>query len=294
MQNKAHINLLKQRYGQALSAGDADEARRVVDDAIDRGIGQASIYFGIFAPALADIGDAWISGELNIAAEHHATSITLREIGRVGEIGRSNRKRENGGTVIVAAVEGEMHWVGIRMISELFQMDGWNVADLGQDNPIDDLAKLVKQRQPDLVVLSLTRPDRIPVARKAARMLKELENGPVVFVGGPEATLQTFNDDIHADLVSANPLQAINEASKLISDRARPVTLNEHLVSFGIKVLRLRRHRGWTQQELARRASLDRTYISNVEKGRQNITIGAAVKIANALDSNLADLIDRN
>ena len=46
-----------------------------------------------------------------------------------------------------------------------------------------------------------------------------------------------------------------------------------------------------TQQALANAAELDRTYISLVEHGRQNISIGAALKIANALGVPLGDLL---
>ncbi len=47
-------------------------------------------------------------------------------------------------------------------------------------------------------------------------------------------------------------------------------------------------------QELALRASLDRTYVSAVEKGRQNIMIGAALRIADALNASLSDLIGQD
>ena len=46
-----------------------------------------------------------------------------------------------------------------------------------------------------------------------------------------------------------------------------------------------------TQQDLADAAGLDRTYISLVEHGRQNLTIGAVLKIAQALDVPIGDLL---
>ena len=46
-----------------------------------------------------------------------------------------------------------------------------------------------------------------------------------------------------------------------------------------------------TQQELANASGLDRTYISLVEHGKQNLSIGAVLKIANALDAPLSDLL---
>ena len=283
--------LLKDRYARALSSGDGDEARRIAGDAIDRGLDPATIYFRIFGPALNEIGDAWLRGELTIAAEHHATSITLRQIAYVGEVWRPKRREDNGAGVVVAAVEGEMHAVGARMISDLFHMDGWDVADLGQDNPTDDLVDLVEERRPDLVILSLSRPDRVPVAVSAAARLKALDRAPAVFVGGPGLPDVPGAESIAADLVSASPLEALSAARQLVGIAGGRKTLDDHLSTMGSRILDLRRQRGWSQQELASLASLDRTYISAVEKGRQNITIGAAVRIADALETTLSELI---
>jgi len=42
---------------------------------------------------------------------------------------------------------------------------------------------------------------------------------------------------------------------------------------------------------LASSCGLDRTYISAVEHGKQNLTIGAAVKLADALNTSLVSLL---
>lgn len=48
-------------------------------------------------------------------------------------------------------------------------------------------------------------------------------------------------------------------------------------------IIRLRKERGWSQEELADRAGLHRTYISGVERGVRNPTITVVAKIAEAL-----------
>ena len=62
--------------------------------------------------------------------------------------------------------------------------------------------------------------------------------------------------------------------------------------TLGRRVQELRKQRGWSQQRLASAAGLDRTYLGTVEQGKQNITIGAALKLADALDTSLGELID--
>ena len=226
-----------------------------------------------------------------MAQEHLATGITMQQMARVREAWRPSRERETGYGVVVAAVEGELHSVGASMIADLFHLDGWEVTNLGQDTPTGHLAEFVGDKRPELVILSLSHGDRIPAASQAAAALKALENAPAVFIGGAPISEERPAGEFDADLVSADPLRALAAARELFSLRDRRMSLEIHLTTLGQRVLELRRSRGWSRQEPATRASLDRTYIGAVEKGTQNITIGAAYRIAEALEASLSDLL---
>lgn len=54
---------------------------------------------------------------------------------------------------------------------------------------------------------------------------------------------------------------------------------------------RLRDKRGVSQQELADKAGLSREYISRIEAGRQDPTVGTLERIAKALKVKLVDLV---
>lgn len=62
------------------------------------------------------------------------------------------------------------------------------------------------------------------------------------------------------------------------------------LVEFGKNVRELRKIKGLSQEELAFRAELHRTYIGMIERAEKNITLLNIQKIANALDTSIADL----
>jgi len=53
----------------------------------------------------------------------------------------------------------------------------------------------------------------------------------------------------------------------------------------------LRRRRSLSQEELAHRASIDRTYISSLERGRYAATIDMVDKLARALDAEAWELL---
>lgn len=52
----------------------------------------------------------------------------------------------------------------------------------------------------------------------------------------------------------------------------------------GRNVRALRRERGLSQEELAHRSDLERSYVSDIERGTRNPSVKALGKIANALD----------
>ncbi len=51
---------------------------------------------------------------------------------------------------------------------------------------------------------------------------------------------------------------------------------------------RLRAERGWSQERLAAKEALDRTYLSSVERSEQNITLDNIYKVAQTLDASTA------
>jgi transcriptional regulator with XRE-family HTH domain len=59
----------------------------------------------------------------------------------------------------------------------------------------------------------------------------------------------------------------------------------------GARLRKLREAQGWSQEELADRAGLHRTYISSVERGVRNPTITVLAKIAAALGVSLAGML---
>ena len=61
---------------------------------------------------------------------------------------------------------------------------------------------------------------------------------------------------------------------------------------FGDKLRQIRKQKKISQEELAFRAKLHRTYVSDVERGSRNISIKNVEKIAKALDVSLPDLFN--
>lgn len=63
------------------------------------------------------------------------------------------------------------------------------------------------------------------------------------------------------------------------------------LSSFGQQVRSLRQNKAMSQEELASRAGVHRTYIGMIERGEKNVTIVTMMKLAKALETTLTELL---
>ena len=69
--------------------------------------------------------------------------------------------------------------------------------------------------------------------------------------------------------------------------------VDELVPRFGLAVRRLRQARGWSQERLALRADLNRSYMGEIERAAVMPSLATAAKLAQALEVSLSELILR-
>jgi len=62
---------------------------------------------------------------------------------------------------------------------------------------------------------------------------------------------------------------------------------------FGLAVKTRREELAWTQEDLAGKAGLHRTYLSDCERGTRNVSLVIIERLAGALDLSLAEFFER-
>ena len=63
-------------------------------------------------------------------------------------------------------------------------------------------------------------------------------------------------------------------------------------VAYGEKVKAIRKNQNVSQEKLAELADLDRTYISDIENGKRNVSIETVFKIAKALNTPMISFFE--
>jgi len=281
---------LAAEYTDTIIAGSGDEAWGVVEKARELGASAEEIYMQIFCPSQIEVGERWHRGDISIADEHRATEITLARMEQLKNLTRPVVK--TGYCAVITAVEGEIHFIGAKMFADFLYFEGWDVHFLGANLPLPDLIDFVKKLNPHLVGLSLNAVETVPRTKEAVRLLKELSPTPKIFLGGAMARSHfELLTDIGADGVMRDGNEAIEMVRSLVGIGDPTTALESFLKELGTRIHTLRKARSMSQQQLADAADLDRTYISAVEHGKQNVTIGAIVKLSNALKVPLRQLL---
>ncbi len=272
----------------ALVSGDQLAASRLVDTVISERWEPSHVYVRLIGRCLAEIGARWHAGELSIATEHRATQMALRLLGNAQRAYVDNRKV--GRRAVITSVEGDTHIIGGLTFADLLRFEGWDVDFLGADTPADALVELIEKDLPDLVGLSVTIEKYLPNASKTVRAIKQLQNPPVVVVGG---AVMATNPIFEADYSSEDGVKAVNWVLNHFDLNESSVSVEVLLSDLGGRIQQLRKDRGLSQQGLASQANLDRSYVSAVENGKQNISFATLKGISDALDVGIAELISR-
>ena len=146
---------LREEFVAALTSGDANLAELIALDAVAEGMLVADLYVDIIGPALEEIGHQWEHGRMTVADEHLATGIAwdvMRLVGRTAtRYPRRTRER-----VLLAAVGGEGHVTGLRMIGDLAEGHGFDVRYLGAALPVASIGAIIAKHEPEIVGLSVT------------------------------------------------------------------------------------------------------------------------------------------
>ena len=132
---------------------------------------------------MARIGDLWEQGEITVADEHAATGLSYRALLPLQEPLQiaPPRSRER---VVLAAVEGQMHVLGLRMVADVLEGAGFEVLYLGADVPSDALRAFVAEHMPAVVGVTSTQTHDAPSLAVAIAATHDVHPAARVMLGG--------------------------------------------------------------------------------------------------------------
>jgi methanogenic corrinoid protein MtbC1 len=135
----------------------------------------------VIGPALNAIGEAWMQGQITVATEHLATNYLRQRLLMWLVTGPTPRP---GNPVVLACAPGEWHEGSLLMLGVLLRRQGWPVAYLGQNVPLDDLAKFAEDIHPAAIVLVAMQEESARALLEWPQWIKQTGGNPVIAFGG--------------------------------------------------------------------------------------------------------------
>jgi methanogenic corrinoid protein MtbC1 len=205
-------------YLECLLRGKRQEAAEIIKKLIELGTSVKDIYLFIFQVSQYEVGRLWQCNKITVAQEHYCTAATQQIMSGLYQLIFSTKRK--GKTLVACTISGELHELGIRMVSDFFEMEGWDTYYLGANMPDNQLQASLKEYKADVLALSVTLPTHIS---KAATLIKNIRSNSalpklIIMVGGyPFLNNPDLWQRVAADGFAQNADQAIAMANKLVN-----------------------------------------------------------------------------
>ncbi len=212
------LGVLAFQYLNSLLRADRHFANDLIMKEVKKGTPIKDIYLFVFQPVQYEIGRLWQENKISVAKEHYATAATQMIMSRLYPYIFSNNK--NGKKLLSTCVSGDLHEIGIRMVSDFFEMEGWDTYFLGGNTPEKDLIKAAEEFKPDIIAISATLTLNIENVKNIIREIKNnstLSNAKIMVGGYPFNKNPGLWKEIGADAFSTDAENAIKVSNTLLN-----------------------------------------------------------------------------
>ncbi len=207
---------IAKKYLQLLLNRNQHEALKLITGAVENGFQISDIYLKVFQPVQREVGRLWQTGSISVAEEHYCSSATQMVMSQfypaIFSTPKINRR------LLAASVGGELHEIGIRMVTDLFALDGWDTYYMGANTPDNSIAYIAKDWRPDVIALSATMTFHLSHIAKLIKLIrKTVSKPPKIIVGGlPFNIAPNLWKKLEADGYAGDGRQAVIIARQLV------------------------------------------------------------------------------
>ena len=219
--------LILDNLAQAVISGKKDLARDNARAALDNNIDPLEALEQGISKGMLSVGEKFESGEsylpeLIMAAD--VFKVAMEILKPAIEANQTDIKKS--GTLLFATVKGDVHNLGKNIVATVMETHGFEVVDLGVDQPTLDIIDAAQANQADVIGLSAVMTTTMPYQKELIDTLQELKIREqfIVLVGGGPIN-QQWADEIGADGYGETAMDAVNIATQKINAKKAAVAL---------------------------------------------------------------------
>jgi trimethylamine corrinoid protein len=205
----------------AIIEGDNDKAQKNAREALSSKIDPLKAVEEGLSKGMAVVGENFENGEVFLpelltAADTFAAAMEILK----PEIEAQKRQMGKTGTILIGTVKSDVHTIGKNIVATVLETQGFNVVDIGIDNPSLKFIEEAQKVKADVIALSSLMTTTMPGQKEVIDTLKELKLREKYFVivgGGP--VTQEWADKIGADGYGKSAMQAAELVKRLMTEK---------------------------------------------------------------------------
>jgi len=205
-----------QKLAQAVIDGEKEDAETLAKQALDQGLDPLACISNGLTKGIQKVGELFGDGEyylpeLIISADTMKAALDILEPALAGD-----QQREVVGRVVVGTVEGDLHEIGKTLVGTMLAANGFQVIDIGVDQPASEFIKAIKENDATIVGASALLTTTMLQQQKLIEAIEGagLRNKVKVMVGGAPVT-QAYAEQIGADGYAEDAISAVDMAFRL-------------------------------------------------------------------------------
>ena len=124
------------------------------------------------------------------------------------------------GKMVIGTVKGDIHDIGKYLVSMMMEGAGFEVIDLGINNPVEKYLEAIEEHQPDILGMSALLTTTMPYMKVVVDALKEkgIRDDFIILVGGAPLN-EEFGKAVGADAYCRDAAVAVETAKSLVNKR---------------------------------------------------------------------------
>lgn len=122
------------------------------------------------------------------------------------------------GKMVIGTVKGDIHDIGKNLVSMMMEGAGFDVIDIGINNPVENYLAAIEEHEPDILGMSALLTTTMPYMKVVIDTLKEkgMRDDYVVLVGGAPLN-EAFGEAIGADAYCRDAAVAVETAKEFMA-----------------------------------------------------------------------------
>jgi len=208
-----------ENLSSAIVEGDAEKARKSAQEALQNKMDPLKAVDEGLSKGMAIVGERFEKGdaflpELLMAADSFAAAMEVLK----PEIEAQKKQLTKAGTVVIGTVKSDVHNIGKNIVATVLETNGFEVIDIGIDNPSLKFIEEAQKAKADVIALSSLMTTTMPGQKEVIETLKDLKVRDKFFVivgGGPVS--QEWADKIGADGYGSSAVQAVGLVKNLMA-----------------------------------------------------------------------------